>query len=719
MKRLLIVILIASFLAGCGSISAKPTETPTSTATSTATATITPTPTNTSTPTSTPTNTPTPTRTPYPTPTPTPEGFYTSSMGFSLMMPANWEIEDESSGLVIFNSSTGTTRLAAGTFSSAEFGTTEDFITMLCQSIFDEYATYTINETEEVTFGDGSTATRNLFTCKSGSDTFEGELTVTERGGTVFLFFFTSLSGHIGNSQHDTINTLYSSIDLTPDTIYGLPRAETLLMLGYDPEPEDMDPALGQTSAGDYIGLLYSGLLRLTPDMQVVGDLAESWTTSPDGLVYTFTLRSGLTFQDGSPLTTEDVKYSWERAADPATDSPTSVTYLGDIAGFKDMHENKAEEISGVKVIDDLKLQVTLESPVQYFLGKLAYPTSYIVDKASIEADAKNWMFHPNASGPYGLKERVADERLVFERNDNFHEPALIRYVAYLTDNPGTSLSYYESGQADIVDPYAAEVQEIQDPSHPLHDQLMTGNEMCTTFVMLNNTIPPMEDANVRKALYLAIDKDQLVEQFSNNLYTRTDGILPPGMPGYTEFPSTTYDPQAAKDALAASSYAGKMPTLTLNVSGYAGDTSAWADAMIQMWRDVLGIEVQIEFLDPVMFSQAAREGHGHMVSYGWCADYPDPSNFLDVLFHSGSDLNVSGYTNTEADATLEKARTELDPSTRLTMYNQVETQLLDDYATIPIQNHSAFVLVNPRVKGFVVTPIGVKLIPYLWLEEP
>jgi oligopeptide transport system substrate-binding protein len=107
------------------------------------------------------------------------------------------------------------------------------------------------------------------------------------------------------------------------------------------------------------------------------------------------------------------------------------------------------------------------------------------------------------------------------------------------------------------------------------------------------------------------------------------------------------------------------------------------------------------------------------MVSYGWCADYPDPSNFLDVLFHSGSDLNVSGYTNTEADATLEKARTELDPTTRLTMYNQVETQLLDDYATIPIQNHSAFVLVNPRVKGFMVTPIGVKLIPYLWLEEP
>jgi peptide/nickel transport system substrate-binding protein/oligopeptide transport system substrate-binding protein len=214
-------------------------------------------------------------------------------------------------------------------------------------------------------------------------------------------------------------------------------------------------------------------------------------------------------------------------------------------------------------------------------------------------------------------------------------------------------------------------------------------------------------------------DKDELVEQFLNNIYMRADGILPPGMPGYSEPPSTNYDAQAAKDALAASTYAGKMPTLTLNVSGYAGDTDSFADALIQMWRDVLGVEVHIEFLDPIDYSQAARAGHGHMVTYSWCADYPDPSNFLDILFHSQSELNVAKYANQEADKLLENARVEADSTSRLAIYNQSETMLLNDYATIPLYHTRANILVEPRVKGFLVTPIGVKLIPYLWLEEP
>lgn len=723
MKHLLIVILVASLLSGCIAIKNSPTLTSTPTllptATLTATFTVTPTSTNTPTPTTTPTSTPTATRTPYPTPTPTPEGMYTSDMGFSLILPPNWEVVDESTDLVIFDSATGTTRLAAGVFSASEITSTEDFISGLCMGIFDENATGTIKKTENITVGDGTSGERSTFSCTITGDSMDGETVMLPKGDNVYVFFALSATGHISNTQRDILNSVYATVNLTTSTIYGLSRAETLLMLGYDPEPEDLDPALVQTNAGDYIGLLYSGLVRLTPDMQVVGDLAEKWTTSSDGLVYTFTLRSGLTFQDGNPLTAEDVRYSWERAADPVTDSPTAVTYLGDIVGFKERHEKQATEISGVKVLDDLTVQVSLVGPVQYFLGKLAYPTSFIVDQASVEAGGEEWMFQPNASGPYALKERVPDERMIFESNDSYYEPALIRYVAYKTDTPGTGLSYYESSEADIIYPYFTEIEEIQDPSHPLHDQLMTGSDLCTSFVMLNNDTSPMEDANVRKALYLAVDKDQMVEQFLNNMYTRADSILPPGMPGYTGFDAADYSAKAARDALTASTYAGKMPTLTLSVAGYAGDTNDWADALIGMWREALGVRVEIEFLDPINYSQAAREGHGHMVTYSWCADYPDPSNFLDILFHSDSDLNMSGYTNLQVDQLLEQARFEPDPATRLSLYNQVETLLLDDYATIPINHSTNYVLVKPRVKGYLITPIGVKLIPYLWLEEP
>ncbi len=722
MKRLLILIILLSFLTGCGASGAKPTTTPTLTSTPKATATAIPTATATLTPTPTltPTLTPTPTRTPYPTATPTPEGYYTSDLGFSLTLPPNWEVTNVTTDTVLFESSTGTSRLFAAVYQGGDQFVVDEFITQLCQQILTDYTHYEVNEDEQITVADGSTLQRTVFTCNgSGSDTFQGELLYRQSGGTLVTFIAFSATMHLSSSQLDIYHSIYSTIDLTPDTMYGLPVSETLLLLGSDPQPEEMDPAVSQSSAAGYVGLLYSGLVRLTSDYQMVGDLAESWIASEDGSVYTFTLRNGLTFQDGSPLTAEDVKYSWERTADPATKSPTASTYLGDIAGVKEKLAGDANEISGVKVIDDLTLQVTLSSPVQYFLAKLAYVTSFVVQKQSVEANPDEWMFHPNASGPYTLKELQKNKLITFERNDLYYEPAQIRYMAYNTDAPGTSLSYFESGVADLVYPSRVEIAEIQAPDHPLNDQLMTGNGMSTSFIMFNNAIPPMEDPHVRLALTLAIDKDHMIEQFFNNLFPRADSILPPGMPGYTEFPAQKFDPQAARDALAASVYAGKMPVLTLNVSGYAGDTDAWADALIQMWRENLGIEVQIEFLDPINYVGAAHEGHGQIVLFGWGADYPDPANFLDVLFHSGSDMNVSGYTNPEVDTLLEQARTEIDSTKRLDLYHQAETLLLDDHAALPIDHSMSYILVNPRVKGYTITNFGEKWFLDVSLAEP
>jgi ABC-type transport system substrate-binding protein len=224
-----------------------------------------------------------------------------------------------------------------------------------------------------------------------------------------------------------------------------------------------------------------------------------------------------------------------------------------------------------------------------------------------------------------------------------------------------------------------------------------------------------LEDLKVRQALSMAIDRDLLIEQFTENqhLYART--ILPPAMPGFSgELEAAGYDPDAARQALKASSYAGKIPPLRMLVSSTGNETSPLLDAILNMWRKELGVQVNVEFIDPELFNDAAREKPGHVVFYGWCADYPDPQNFLDILFHTASEFNLSGYTNSEVDRLLEQARSELDMSHRMDLYKQAEKLLLEDFAAIPLWHYQTFVLVNPSIQNYVLMPMDVPIVHLL-----
>jgi oligopeptide transport system substrate-binding protein len=217
-----------------------------------------------------------------------------------------------------------------------------------------------------------------------------------------------------------------------------------------------------------------------------------------------------------------------------------------------------------------------------------------------------------------------------------------------------------------------------------------------------------MDDPNVRRAFSLAVDKDRLVELISDRLDARADTILPPAMPGFTApAASEAFDPAAARAALQASRYAGSLPEIVINTSGYSGAEDTFMNALIDMWRTNLGVQVKVEYIDPANFAKEVHQQHGQLVDFGWCADYPDPENFLDILFHTGSDFNVAGYSNQVVDSLLEKARVEPDTAQRLAQYHQAETMLLDDFATIPLWHNVTYLLVNPRVLGFVETPMG------------
>jgi len=190
------------------------------------------------------------------------------------------------------------------------------------------------------------------------------------------------------------------------------------------------------------------------------------------------------------------------------------------------------------------------------------------------------------------------------------------------------------------------------------------------------------------------------------------NGILPPAMPGYnSELTFPAYDPEAARAALAASRYGSNLPPIVLSVSGYPGRASDMMNAVIDQWQKTLNVSITIEYIDPATFSEEVRKSPGHIVSYGWCADYPDPENFLDLLFHSQSEFNVSGYSNAEVDALLEHARTELSPEKRLALYQQAEQLLVEDFALVPLRHSLKHELVSRRVTGYTPSPMGTSYI--------
>ncbi len=222
-------------------------------------------------------------------------------------------------------------------------------------------------------------------------------------------------------SRHIVLLLLILALFLLPSTgCYPEQGGEDILRL-WDIGPITLDPAISaDTTSHSYVMQIFSGLVRLDHELNIVPDIAESWEKSPDGKTYIFYLRQGVKFHSGREVEAADFKYSWERACDPDTGSGTAATYLGDIIGAKDMLAGRAEEISGVEVIGDYTLQVTIDAPKAYFLSKLAYPTAFVVDRANVES-GEDWWREPDGTGPFKLKEWKGGQWLILERSQIYY----------------------------------------------------------------------------------------------------------------------------------------------------------------------------------------------------------------------------------------------------------------------------------------------------------
>ncbi len=722
----LIVLLSATILVGpfgCRFLGA-PASTPLPSPTFTLTATTTETPSPSPSPTISPSLTAAPSRTPFPTftqtplPTETPRGFNRYvDMGMSFTRPRNLGIERENESSVVLQDSSGDVFLEIYTFLESTERPLEDWVEEIIAAYDAEMVPGSL-KIGQVSLADGVQAPAARAWFNYYGRRFALQLVYAFRQYRSYLFVVTTQATG-SEDKLDGLNTFYKTVSLFMPGNYGLEHEQTLVQTGYEPEASDLDPARTTSGAAGYLGLLYSGLVRLSPDLMVAPDLAESWTVSPDGLVYTFHLRPEARFASGKPITAQDFKDSWERAVDPGTESPTAGAYLGDIVGVTDRLEGKAENIAGVQVIDERTLQVTIDAPKPYFLAKLAAPVAFVLDVIREENAGREWMFDPNASGPYRVRKFDRMGGVAFERNPFYYSPPAIPYLVYLFYGGGSLLDFYRAGYLDIMDVRNADVAQVRQPEDPLNADYHSIPAMCTSLLQFSNSQPPMDDINVRKAFALSVDKVALVERLTGNIDLLAQTILPPGMPGFSLEPIVNgYNPEAARAALAESSYAGNLPPVVLNAVGYGDSNRSDVSALVDMWRKDLGVEVQVEYLDPAGYAQAAHQEHGQMVLFDWCADYPDPENFLDFLFQSQSVFNVTEYSNPAIDAMLNQAGAQYDPNLRLEAYRVIERKLLEDFASLPILHPVLNVLVKPRVKGFVLLPIQTVLAPWLYLEN-
>ncbi len=644
---------------------------------------------------------------------------YLDAVGLSILPPADWEFQDTATveePLDMIDPASGA-RMGTVVIEGSSPREDRDAALQAIESLTGENP-FVISFDQRFEYEDGSDGWQLEGTTNTQDGQLEDLLVIAREipGGHLNLIL---RSPSLPEETRAAFLTAASSLMETPDAPVGVDRKNALYLSSG--EPLTLDPARTHFGSAGLMGDIFSGLVVLDPHLQIRPALAQSWEISDDGTVYTFYLHPEAHFHNGRPVTAEDVRFSWERAAHPDTESETVLLYMGDIIGVEAFHRGDTDQISGIEIVDPHTLRVTIDEPKPYFLAKLAYPVSWIIDRFNVEYP--NWEDHPNGTGPFRHRQHLEDEIFILERNPFYYgEPPHLDHVVYQM-YAGYTQRLYETDQVDMTGITRDQLARAQDPQDGLYGNIITTTGLCTSYVTLNNRLPPFDDPLVRKAFALAIDRSHYVEALTDNEALPGRGLLPPGIPGGSGDPiMPMYDPDLALKLLNESEYYGETstpPEITWTLPTSGGRYSPGAAFLVDAWEQNLGVSIQVEGIDWESYYQKIDRGeYGHLLFEGWCADYPDPENFLDLLFHSGSSQNHAYYNNPEYDRLIEAARSEPDFQERLSLYNAAEQILIDDAPGVFL-NHSApqYLIVKPHIRGFVPTPINVPQHANLWLE--
>ena len=496
----------------------------------------------------------------------------------------------------------------------------------------------------------------------------------------------------------------------------------------FGPDPLTLDPACASDAgSAEYIVEIFSGLVSFDRDLNLIADIAEEIPTkenggiSADGTVYTFNIRRAVKFHDGSrQVTAEDFKFSIERSLDPRTLSTVGTVYLDDIVGAEEFASGQANEVTGIRVVDDYTLEITIDAPKSYFLAKLTYPTAYVVDQREVGDSncfsGAEWTRSPNGTGPFKLEDWELGQRVVLLPNDDTHlepKPSLAK-VTYLLAG-GSALVMYENDEIDLTGVGINDIERIRDPNEPLNAEFSEAPSLDTFYIGFNTQEPPFDDPKVRQAFAMAIDKKVLAEVVLKDLVAPAEGVLPPGMPGFNEeLEGIPFDPGRARELLEEAGGADSLGEISLLSSGRGANVAPTIQAVAAMWKENLGVTVDLPQLQFGQFLQDLDEGDFQTFSLGWVADYVDPQNFLDIKLHSQSSNNETMYSNPEVDALLEEARTEQDQAKRLELYQQAEEIVVQDVPWVPLFHGKGNALTKPYVQDYFIPPFVIPNLRYV-----
>ena len=501
-------------------------------------------------------------------------------------------------------------------------------------------------------------------------------------------------------------------------------RGGVFRLLGSD--PTTLDPALTTDSTSyDIVLEIFGGLMRLTddPNEPIVLDLAESFTVSSDGTVYRFVLREGIEFSDGSPVTASDFKWSWERAALPDTGSPIVKEFLGDIVGINDIVDGNATSADGITVIDDQTLEVKIDRPKPYFIAKLTYPVTFVVNQENIETGGELWTDNPIGTGPFVLKSYEIGVSLVLERNEKYWDTQAYLDEVQFNLAGGSAMAMYENDELDITGIPTSAYERVTDPNEPISREVVdVPPAFVTSYIGFNVEEPPFDDVHFRRALNHAVNKELIAEAVLQNRVRPAYGPIPPGFIGFNpDLEPLGFDVEKAVEELNMSKYADpdSRPRIVLTAPGTGGSPPTWLQAVADMWARNLGVEIEFQEVEWATFLEEVDNYRLQAFRLAWSPDYPDPHTFVDVLFRSDSTINQTQYSNAEVDALLDEATTEPDPAKRIQLYQQAEQIIVDEASWLPMWwGAEGKILVKSHVNDFRLPPLGGYFFKDVWLDK-
>jgi oligopeptide transport system substrate-binding protein len=472
-----------------------------------------------------------------------------------------------------------------------------------------------------------------------------------------------------------------------------------------------LDPALGpDANSAIAVGMIYSGLVRSDKNLNVVPDQA-TWDVSSDNKVYTFRLKPGIMFSDGTPITAQAYVYTLTRALLPEVKSGIATFFEGAIVGANDVNSGKTKTLAGVKAIDDQTLQITLTQPTPYFLEVLTNPLYFPLNQKIIaQYGQTDWINHAAGngigSGPFMVKEWDHNVKMLLVPNPHYYGPKtrLKEVDMIFVGDVGTAFKAYRAGQYSLIwNILPSDLSTAKNLPGFTFSSLLQSD-----LLFFSNKMPPFDKSPVRQAFAYAVDKVTLAHAIFKDAVTPAATIIPPGMPGYQpNYQGIPFDSNKAKSLL-QSVYpdVSKVPPIRFSYPS-SQVSSQEAAALQQMWQTALGIQIK---LNPVELNAYNEETARHQIQFGftqWSADFPDPYDWLTLNLLSTAPNNNGDWHNPTFDQTVMQAEAAAGDA-RIALYNKAEQIAIQDVGWLPLDHQSLAAVIPSWVHGVMLNGTGL-----------